>query len=87
MPSGDRTGPLGKGQKTGRALGYCTGNNEPGFRRDGLGRGLGRGQGLGPRGINREPLPPREAGEPNHSDIYELLEDIRTRLARLENQE
>jgi hypothetical protein len=52
MPSGDRTGPMGAGPKTGRGAGYCTGhaapgcaNLAPGFRGGfGLRRG-GRGGG------------------------------------------
>ena len=36
MPGGDRTGPLGEGQLTGRGLGPC-------------GRGLARGRGMGYR--------------------------------------
>lgn len=51
MPRGDRTGPDGKGPKTGRGLGYCSGNDKPGYTserpRQGLGRGLGRGFGRG----------------------------------------
>ena len=57
MPRGDKTGPNGNGSKTGRALGYCTGNSQAGFenntatfgrgngfgRRNGFGNGLGRG--------------------------------------------
>jgi hypothetical protein len=31
MPGGNRTGPLGQGSKTGRSLGYCTGNDFPGY--------------------------------------------------------
>jgi hypothetical protein len=46
MPRGDRTGPNGAGQMTGRALGYCAGYNEPGFTAEG-GRGRGFGRGLG----------------------------------------
>ena len=29
MPQGDRTGPLGQGSMTGRALGFCNGDNTP----------------------------------------------------------
>jgi hypothetical protein len=29
MPGGDRTGPLGAGPKTGRGMGYCSGDNLP----------------------------------------------------------
>lgn len=31
MPRGDGTGPMGMGPMTGRAAGYCVGNNVPGF--------------------------------------------------------
>ncbi|MFO7810169.1 MAG: DUF5320 domain-containing protein [Candidatus Delongbacteria bacterium] len=49
MPRGDRTGPNGAGQMTGRGLGYCAGYDEPGFTAGGrgLGRGYGRGYGAG----------------------------------------
>ena len=62
MPRGDRTGPSGEGPNTGRGMGYCTGNDHPGFmnaisnRGRGYGRGFhggagyGRGAGLGFRG-------------------------------------
>ncbi|QRX63171.1 DUF5320 domain-containing protein [Dysgonomonadaceae bacterium zrk40] len=35
MPSGDRTGPLGQGPRTGRARGFCSGYDAPGYE-DGL---------------------------------------------------
>lgn len=61
MPRGNKTGPNGDGPMTGRAQGYCTGNNQPGFinnqaypgmgfgrgARGGYGRGMGRGYGRG----------------------------------------
>ena len=51
MPRGDRTGPWGQGSKTGRAAGYCTGYQVPGFMNPipgyGFGRGLRRGRGRG----------------------------------------
>ncbi|RQV97738.1 hypothetical protein EH220_04460 [bacterium] len=49
MPGGDRTGPLGMGPRTGRAAGFCSGNDQPGYAgsRGGRGRGLGLGRGLG----------------------------------------
>lgn len=53
MPGGDRTGPFGAGPKTGRGLGFCSGNTAPGWtysRGMGLGGGLGRGFGRGGRG-------------------------------------
>ena len=30
MPRGDRTGPAGEGPKTGRGMGRCAGNKNPG---------------------------------------------------------
>jgi hypothetical protein len=59
MPRGDRRGPEGAGPMTGRAFGYCAGNDRPGFAvnaapqgfkrgfRGGAGRGSGRGMGYG----------------------------------------
>jgi hypothetical protein len=52
MPGGDRTGPRGAGPRTGRGMGYCNGNDWPGFTNQGPnfrswygfgGRGGGRG--------------------------------------------
>lgn len=50
MPRGDRTGPEGRGPKTGRGLGYCDGNDGPGYASDLPGMGMGRGprDGRGP---------------------------------------
>ncbi len=31
MPGGDRTGPAGAGRMTGRAAGFCAGNDVPGY--------------------------------------------------------
>ena len=70
MPGGDRTGPWGFGPRTGRAMGYCSGYNMPGYvnprygrgygrsRGRGLGRGYwGRGRGLGWRDFDPYPVP------------------------------
>lgn len=48
MPEGDRTGPAGAGPMTGRGLGYCAGNEAPGYAhgRGGSGGGFGRGGGF-----------------------------------------
>lgn len=52
MPRGDRRGPEGRGPMTGRGLGYCAGNDQPGFAADaapqGAGRGFRNGAGRGP---------------------------------------
>ena len=47
MPGGDRTGPQGMGPMTGRAAGYCAGNDVPGYASPGAGRGFGAGRGYG----------------------------------------
>ncbi|WP_440954129.1 DUF5320 domain-containing protein [Methanosarcina sp. Mfa9] len=50
MPGGDRTGPMGQGSKTGRAMGYCSGSDAPGYTIGvpaGSGRGAGRGAEVG----------------------------------------
>ncbi len=44
MPRGDRTGPFGEGTKTGRQMGYCVGNEQPGsvYQNPNMGRGYGK---------------------------------------------
>ncbi len=46
---GDKKGPMGKGEKTGRGFGYCNGFDVPGYtnERSGMGIRLGRGFGCG----------------------------------------
>ena len=51
MPQGDRTGPMGQGPGTGRALGFCSGYDTLGHTK-GFGAGRGRGPGFG-RGRGR----------------------------------
>jgi hypothetical protein len=51
MPWGDRTGPMGEGPLTGRAMGYCAGFDVPGHLNAGRpGRGGRFGSGSGGRG-------------------------------------
>ena len=54
MPGGDRTGPRGKGPKTGRGLGFCTDNNSPGYTNP-QGRPFG-GRGRGRRFFREEQI-------------------------------
>ena len=62
MPRFDKTGPEGKGPRTGRGLGVCapdekTDATNPKLPTRGIGRGLGRGVGRGlgrPRVQNRQ---------------------------------
>jgi len=61
MPGGDRTGPWGRGARTGRAMGLCAGYPDSGCMSPGgyggrrfFGRGYGRGMGRGyARGFGR----------------------------------
>ena len=46
MPRGDRTGPDGMGSMTGRGMGFCSGNERPGYTNTGFGRGRGFGRGF-----------------------------------------
>ena len=48
MPGGDRTGPMGRGPGTGRAIGYCHGFDFPGYAK-GSKRGMNMGGGFGGR--------------------------------------
>lgn len=52
MPRGDRTGPRGMGERTGRGAGFCAGFAVPGYANQGggFGIGFGRGRGGGGRG-------------------------------------
>jgi len=45
MPRGDKTGPEGIGPITGRKLGFCVGNENPGFYYDGLMNQFGNSRG------------------------------------------
>lgn len=68
MPRGDKSGPMGQGPMTGRAIGYCVGNDAPGYMegRPGLGMargfrggrksGKGRGMAMGRRMHNAAPF-------------------------------
>ena len=47
MPAGDGTGPRGMGPMTGRAAGYCSGYDAPGWANPVPGRGFGLGWGRG----------------------------------------
>ncbi len=47
MPRGDRRGPDGSGPMTGRGMGFCAGNEAPGYMSDGFGGGRGTGFGKG----------------------------------------
>ncbi len=84
MPGGDRTGPLGRGPMSGRALGYCGGYNTPGYANPRFGRGFGRafrgrGRGFWLRGYN-DPYqfdrPYRAYPQPTRDEEKAYLEDM-----------
>ncbi len=96
MPAGDRTGPNGEGPKTGRGLGYCTGNTQPGYSqppRMGLGRGYGRGNNRG-RGLGRgffrgqfsSPAPLTQEPISESKNTQEEAEYLQQQLSSLESE-
>ena len=90
MPRGDRTGPEGKGSKTGRKAGFCAGNKSPGYVNTGFGGGRGFGRGLG-RGFrsgysNTETQTKEEqktALETNLKDIEAEKQELKRKLNEL----
>jgi len=97
MPRGDRTGPAGAGPMTGRRLGFCVGNEQPGTFY-GRGYGYGRGSGMGFRHsfmgrFNRgyawgsTPAPVYETDERNEKKYLEReIEDLKDHLSFLEDK-
>src|SRR6056297_1284643 len=85
MPRGDKKGPMGQGPMTGRAMGYCVGNDVPGYMEDrpglGLARGFrgGRNAGMG-RGLGREKNMPNAA--PYEENLAPTKEEERNYLSR-----
>ncbi|HKL67859.1 MAG TPA: DUF5320 domain-containing protein [Bacteroidales bacterium] len=97
MPGGDKTGPIGAGPMTGRRLGFCVGNTEPGAFY-GRGYGMGRGPGMGFRhgmrgGFGRrfawqsEPVPSYENEMMNDRTFLEReIGGLKDQLSFLENK-
>ena len=71
MPYGDRTGPEGRGSRTGRGLGYCSGNNAPGF--------ASRGRGWRFRGF---PQTPARTVELTDQEQAKILEAEKTEISK-----
>ncbi len=78
MPGGDRTGPLGMGPTTGRALGRCTGYVHPGYMNyapGGYFTGWGhRGCWGGGRGRGFGRFYPTPYGYPTADETYRITE-------------
>ncbi|MCK5812571.1 MAG: DUF5320 domain-containing protein [Clostridiales bacterium] len=88
MPRGDRTGPNGAGSMTGRQMGYCSGNNQPGFGMGGRGfrrSGFGSGFGMGRRPFFGNQVPynnPQPTKESLKDEIDYLETQLKTTKAR-----
>jgi hypothetical protein len=83
MPGGDRKGPADSGPKTGRGLGYCADNDQPGYAANQPGRGHGRGfgRGFGRRGRGRGWNGFARAGE--DQEMRGILQQILDKLDKL----
>ena len=92
MPQGDRTGPEGRGSRTGRGLGYCSGYDSPGFARGmpadrrGFGRGLGRGFGYGYRYRQPTRTEQKEMLAEEKDVVKQEIKDLKTHLKDLEEE-
>ena len=92
MPRGDKTGPNGMGQITGRGMGYCNGYNSPGYTNPNFGREFrgGCGRGFGGR---RFAFTGPNYQEPKYSVENELInlkaekEELEKRIKQLEKKE
>ncbi len=91
MPFGDRTGPEGKGPKSGRGAGYCAGtdvldNAAP--RGRGFGRGRGEGRGLGRGGWRRKSLaaPGVTSSEQEVSALRAQVQNLQEALQRINDR-
>jgi len=98
MPRGDRTGPNGMGQRTGRGMGYCNGYNSPGYANPSYGRGMGYGRGTGygyGRGFGgrrftfTEPnyQEPKYTAKDEINELKSEKDEIEKRIKQLEKQE
>ncbi len=90
MAGGNRRGPDNQGPLTGRGLGFCAGNDQPGWSTDaprrgwaGSGRGGGFGRGRG-RGRRRGDLIGAETRPQN--DIQSQLDDLRHQLQQISSR-
>jgi hypothetical protein len=80
MPRGDRRGPEGAGSMTGRGLGFCAGNDQPGY-----GRGRGRGMGYGRSAVGRSRGAYYEPTAENDTADLNSPESRNREITRLEN--
>ena len=98
MPRGDRTGPNGAGAMSGRRMGFCAGNNMPGFQSNesnfygqggyGFQHRFGRGGNQRVGGLGFRYTKGLFPSEPMNkkSILEEQIENLKTQLNELENQ-
>ncbi len=86
MPGGDRTGPNGQGQLTGRRMGYCTGIN-PDFPANFSGIGLGRVTRAGfRRGFRRGFASAETENYSQKADLKAELDSLKVKMEFLESE-
>jgi len=101
MPRGNRTGPMGMGPRTGRGLGYCSGETVPGYMHGapmgrgrgwgggfGGGRGRGRGWGLQYRyAIDEPPYYPEPITAVEEAKLLEItLDNLKNQIKTIEKR-
>jgi len=94
MPRGDKTGPAGTGPMTGRQLGYCRGNEAPGFTNQGFGFGgrFGRNKGFGRnfregyRAGNRRYYQEDIPNISNNASLEDEIKILKEQLLNIEDQ-
>jgi hypothetical protein len=90
MPKGDRTGPMGAGAMSGRAKGFCSGFDMPGYAhpmgaggagmRAGRRRGGGSGPTAGGRGWCYRPFAASRMGRMNFGGYRSVLQPVNPEL-------
>ena len=97
MPRGDKTGPMGNGSRTGRALGDCAGNNQAikendnstygrrnGFRRSQ--KRMGNGRGMGFRSNIQNPMQDSIPNIKEKTIVINQINILRDQLESLEER-
>lgn len=89
MPGGNRKGPVGNGPRTGRAAGFCSGFNSPGFENPSPGQGQGRNIGSrNPRRMRRRIFSRNYSTTPvSMQDEYDSEKSRSDELQYLKNKE
>lgn len=84
MPAGNKTGPEGMGPMSGRGMGYCSGNQAPGYEmQGGRGRGLRFGAGAQRRQGRRRNAPQNTFHD---NEMTDAISQLRSENQMLRNQ-